>query len=385
MTPRIIFYCGRTVESWSPLSINRGGIGGSETAVIKIAERFARDGWRADVYCSAGPDEGEVDGVGYWEPSRLGRGETADVLVSWRNPALDVPVTAKARLLWLHDVNSGPDVAAAMRRWDRVLGVSQNHADHLARLYDLDNTDFVPNGISLERFDPTIRKVPFSAIYASSLDRGLMTLLDLWPRIAGDEPTALLTVAYGTAGIDAMIRAGRTDYLPFRAQVLAKIEATPRVEYVGRLPQDELARRYSQTVIWPYPTSYWETSCISAMEAMAGGCIPVCSSVGALKETVADGGLVVYGPGKTRSSPDSPAWRDFFVRCAQGAMFERTSRVVLEAKARQRARAFTWDASYERWKRIVTGLLEGDATTDRSRCAERSISTRPEGELVAAG
>jgi glycosyltransferase involved in cell wall biosynthesis len=52
---------------------------------------------------------------------------------------------------------------------------------------------------------------------------------------------------------------------------------------------------------------FCETSCIGAMEAMAGGCLVVASNWGALTETVAVGRLV-------NGDPRSPEWRDAFVR-----------------------------------------------------------------------
>jgi len=384
VTPRIVFWCGRSAEPWGPPKLDQTGLGGSETAVVKIAERFARDGWRVDVYGHPGQYEGEWDDVGYWEQERLGTAERADVLVSWRQPALRVPIEARASLLWLHDHNGGEAWRLPLWTWDVVLGVSAYHRDFLQAAYfdtlcyQKTRVSYVPIGIDLGRFDPTTPKQPFSAIYASSPDRGLLTLLDLWPRIAGDEQSAVLTVAYGFDTMDAWINAGRHDLAEFKDAVLAKIRSTPRVESTGRLPQDELARRYDRTVALLYPSDFLETNCITAAEAMAGGCIPVCSSVGALKETVGEGGLVVWGPGRTRSNPYSPAWRDFYVRCAQGVLFERTNRLVLEARARERAKSLTWDIAYERhWLPIVKSLLEGPTEPVATPDAERS------GELVA--
>src|SRR6185295_2664932 len=132
MRPRIIFWCGRGVQEWAPPVLNTTGIGGSETAVVKIAERFARDGWRVDVYTSAGRYEGEHDGVGYWEPGRLGAGESADVLVSWRQPALRLPIQSRASVLWCPDWAGGDAWIGHLAHWDRVLGVSATHANFLA-------------------------------------------------------------------------------------------------------------------------------------------------------------------------------------------------------------------------------------------------------------
>ena len=385
MSRRLVFWCGRTAEAWAPPTLNRTGLGGSETAVVEVARRFAADGWRVDVYGTPEADEGEHEDVGYWDAARLGEDERADVLVAWRQPAAhELPVRTRARVLWLHDHNGGPGWAEHLGRWDRVLGVSRYHRDFLVEAYGLpeDLVDYVPNGVNLSRFDPTTRKEPFSAVYANSPDRGLLTLLDLWPKIIGQETGAKLTVAYGFATMDHWIDAGRHDLQDFKDLCLRRMEQTPQVEYVGRLAQDALAKLYDRSVIWAYPSDFTETNCISAAEAMAGGCIPVCSSVGALKETVGEGGLVVWGPNRTRSNPYSPAWKEFFVRCAQGVLFERTNRLVLEARARQRAKALTWDAAFERWRRVVGDLLVGQVTPD---LPVEDLSDERAGDLVAAG
>ena len=378
MTPRIVFFCGRSAEPWGPPSLDTTGIGGSETAVVKIAERFARDGWRVDVYCGAGRYEGEYEGVGYWEPSRLGYAgddERADVLVAWRQPAAhSLPVRARCRVVWLHDHNHGPDAGAELGRFDRVLGVSDYHRRFLGDAYGLENVGYVPNGIDLDRFDPTIKKVPGRCVYASSPDRGLMLLLKLWPKIVGDQTHPELHVAYGWDNFDKWIGAGRHDMAAFKDECMRLIERTPRVVFRGRLPQDELARLYCESYASLYPGDFCETSYIGGMEAMAGGCVPVVSSVGATKETVADGGLVVWGPNGTRSNPYSRAWQDFYVQCARAVLFEANTRLSIRARGLERAKRLTWDISYEEhWKPLVEALLHGEAP-----------ATEPERDTVAA-
>lgn len=354
--PRIVFWCGRSIEEWYPETLEETGIGGSETAVIKVAERFAGDGWRVDVYNGAGRYEGLYEGVGYWDPERLaGGGEVGTVFVSWRQPgAHPRGMEAGAGILWCHDLNYGPDVAADMQLWDRVLGVSAWHADMLRRFYTLpaEMVDFVPNGIDLGRFGPDTRKVPFRCVYASSPDRGLERLLRLWPRIVEQEPAAELHVAYGWTVFDAMAQT-RPWMAAYKRRITDLLEHTPGVVWRDRLPQAELARLYSESYVWAYPSSFLEVSCISAMEAMAGGAVPVCSASGALKETVGTAGAVVTG------HPDSRAWPDFYVNVLRGVLTDPGIRKPLEYAGRERAKEYTWDSAYERWRGIVTGLLEG--------------------------
>jgi glycosyltransferase involved in cell wall biosynthesis len=363
---RIVFYCGNSPDEWAPPRLTEG-IGGSETAVIQIARLFQVAGWRVDVFCHAGRWEGEHDGVGYWEPSRLRAEESCDVLVVWRNPAGHaLPVRAERKLLWLHDHNYGPAARADLAEWPMVLGVSAYHADTLRRYYDLDpaRVSFVPNGIDLARFDPTVRKTPLRCVYASSPDRGLDLLLEIWPRIRGDEP-AELHVAYGWQNLDNLIRLGRRDLIPFKETMERKIADTEGVVWRDRLGQGELAQLYAESYAMLYPSHFLETSCISVMEAMAGGCVPVTSSAGNLKDVVGDDGIVVWGPNHTRSNPYSPSWRDFYVQVARGVIYELNIRKQAELRCRDRAQLFSWEAAFrDHWLPLVESLLRGDAKTD---------------------
>ena len=353
--PRIIFFCGQSLEPWYPGTLNTTGIGGSETAVIQIAKRFAQAGWKVDVYNNCDYLEGIYDEVGYWDCKRLQENEATDVLVAWRQAAfLDIPISHSKSLLWCHDLNQGPDVREAMSRFDKVLGVSPWHAEYLEQVYGLANVGYVPNGIELERFTEKIDKIPFRCVYASSQDRGLLLLLSLWPAIVSAEPKAELHVAYGWENMDKAIAMGHQDLAQLKERILELLNKVPNVIWRGRIPQSDLARLYQESYCWLYPTQYLEVSCISAMEAMAGGCVPVTSAAGALPETIGDAGIIVTGNTYSR------VWKDFWLQCAKAVLFAPDVRIPLMFKGLERARKLSWDNSFEEhWLPLVSGILEG--------------------------
>jgi glycosyltransferase involved in cell wall biosynthesis len=263
----------------------------------------------------------------------------------------------------MHDLNKGGSAREALARWQKVLGVSAWHADYLRQVYGLDNTGYVPNGIELDRFTQSVAKVPFRCVYASSPDRGLDRLLQLWPRIVENEPTAELQIAYGWETIDKTIAMGYQPLAAFKDYIISLIAKTPNVVWRGRLPQDELAKLYGEAYALLYPADFLEVSCIVAMEAMAAGCPIVASGAGALPETIGDGGLVVKGNVYTR------AWRDYYTHITKAVLHSPDIRNEYAQKGRERAQQLTWDRSYsEHWKPILDGLLEGEKPRELVTC-----------------
>jgi glycosyltransferase involved in cell wall biosynthesis len=125
---------------------------------------------------------------------------------------------------------------------------------------------------------------PPSLAYTSTPFRGLELLLAMMPRLSGD---CVLDVysglsTYGVATADD----------PF-APLYRQAAETPHVRYVGPLPQPDLARALRPASLLAYPCVFAETFCISALEAMAAGCLVVTTDLGALPETTAGRAVLV--------------------------------------------------------------------------------------------
>ena len=122
-------------------------------------------------------------------------------------------------------------------------------------------------------------------VYASSPDRGLDRVLNLWPRIIKEVPEALLHVFYGfTLNFDK-IHAHNQSMKTYKQNMLDLLNQTG-VVYHGRVSHKELAKYFLACGLWVYPTSFTEISCITAMKAQCAGAIPITTKVAALDETV---------------------------------------------------------------------------------------------------
>lgn len=126
-----------------------------------------------------------------------------------------------------------------------------------------------------------------SVIYASSYDRGLTTLLEIWPAVRALVPDATLDIFYGWDSFDA-VHKQNPEMMKFKWQIIRKLHELKGqgVTEHGRLDHQALAKEFKKHKVWAYPTEFTEIHCITALKAQEAGCIPVTTGCYALKETV---------------------------------------------------------------------------------------------------
>lgn len=281
---RVTIFCGNTGQGWSPDSIWDGGIGGSETAVIRVAEELAKRGRRVTVYA-------ECEGV--WNNVRYALAEDfvaqpRELYVAWRSLAHVQRMKSLAQNVWIwsHDVHFGQATEEQLKG-TKVIALSRWHRDFLQRLYPTAQILIMGNGIDPERFDQEVPRQKHRLIYASSPDRGLNVVLRSWPKIKAKFPDAELSVFYGFD----MARQRNPEFI-------ASVEEMAQQDGVtlhGRVDQMRLAEEYLRSDVLLYPAQmpdgepFAETYWISGVEAQAAGCVPITPSHGALYETNSEG------------------------------------------------------------------------------------------------
>lgn len=303
--PSIRIYCGESVESFTPLNLMLGGIGGSETAVIHMADAWNRLGARVGVYRG---DEttpntvGIFDGVYYrlageWTPEL-----TSDLFISWRIPQVFSKGRPKAdkTILWCHDIHFPIDVKPEWIENIDVVAVLTNwHKEHLMQVHPFpaDKVWVTRNGIDPFRYKQTVEKKKHHYFFSSSHERGLTELLAIWPKIKVAIPDAVLHVGYGTYTASQMLKLRRDhDGLDALRATEQQMYETDGIMYHGRLNQWELAKVQMECEAWLYPYQHgseWggmggfpETYCITALEAMAAKAVPISRSNAGLAETL---------------------------------------------------------------------------------------------------
>lgn len=356
----IAFFCRPSLEKWSSKTMNETGIGGTETAVCEVAKRFAEDGWRVAIFASPTDDvNGTVfDGIEWYESMDIDLTEPWNTLVSVRTPELfDSNFNAKKKILWLHDVNNGPDAFTdedGNNRWDKIdliVPVSDWHMNHLHKLYGIPLEKMHParNGINIERFEnKDIERNPYKFIWSSSPDRGLDIVLEMWPEIVGLVPDAELHIFYGWDNYDKVMEMTDNPFMrKFKVKILKLLESlkNENIHWRGRVDQETLANEFLSAGYWPYTGEFLETNCLSVVEAQAGGCLPIISNIGAAPENLSDVGVKIDGFAKNFD------YRKSFIEELEALILRSREQKFFDHCAMYKfAKTQSWDEQFKTWK-----------------------------------
>lgn len=303
----IDLWCNFVAGGWSPYDLE-SGLGGSEECVVLWARALAARGHRVTVYHNPPRSLDAVDlhGVSYRPHFRFDPEARRDVLVTWKSPhPWALGARAARRIHWSSDVER-PWPARILKQLDAFVCLTPYHLGtmpwlpgRLARV--------VPHGIDLAQLGQfRSGKVPGRALYASSPDRGLLTLLRDWPRIRLEHPGLTLEIAYGWRRFTAC-QAGHAEARVFRAameRLMGQEGIVPR----GQISRAEIAAAYWQAEYWLHPLNRAESElfCLNALKARHCGALAVVNRIGALEDTVSrwiDYPRFVRGDGEIQDAP----------------------------------------------------------------------------------
>lgn len=292
-------------------TINKRGLGGSESAVIFMSKELQKLGFSVTVFnnCIDGShsNEGIYDGVRYIDNRNAkDHDEVYDITIVSRTvyPFLDISLypfihKSKLKALWMHDTFCEGDeyveMLVANGVIDTIFTLSDFHTNYVLtcdhgkkRMYEvLKNKVFQTrngavkyiNDIDLSKKDKN------HFVYNASVSKGLITLLeDIWPSVKQAIPTAKLTV------IGGYYRFKENSELDDQGIQLKKIMNDPKFDHLGVtftdiIPQKKIAEILSNAGFMIHPNTYPETFGISTLEALLYKTPIITTNFGALEET----------------------------------------------------------------------------------------------------
>jgi glycosyltransferase involved in cell wall biosynthesis len=246
-----------------------------------------------------------------------------------------------------------------MLKPDKIFYLSNWHKDYFLSVYPYlhrNNIIVTRNGLDIKYFAKEPHKEGNKLIYSSSPDRGLERLLELMPAIRARVPDVELSVYYGFENWKKITNAygnqAERDRVTYFEKLLEEQTKQGLVKYHGRVPKQRLADAFLASKVLAYPTWFTETFGITAIEAQAGGCVPVSTHLAALPETVSHGFLI-------RPPSNTPEYAETFVRRVVSLLQDENER----AKYAQAGREYTlatagWDKVAAEWEGHFEDILK---------------------------
>jgi glycosyltransferase involved in cell wall biosynthesis len=189
--------------------------------------------------------------------------------------------------LWVHDILPAGEntfIQFHKTKFKAIISVSQWQKNEIINCHKLPEDKIIVsrNAILPKRFlNKNIERIPFRFIYTSSMDRGLANFVNMIKPLKMQYPSATFYIF------------GNSDQI--ESNILQQIKDPLLNLYVflhERVSQDQLSIELLKSDVWLYPTTFYETYCISAVEAMAAGCLVAGITLGALTEIVDDRGVM---------------------------------------------------------------------------------------------
>jgi len=278
-------------------------LGGSESACYYMAKELAKIGHKVVVF-TASQERGRWDDVLYeW----AGEGSKQyplgdrwhhvtqapyDVIIAQRNPvAFSGDYNSKLNVLWLHDLSLHRNAGMYQNQlWnvDTILTVSEFHKQQCGQVYGIEPEFIFPtfNGVDYAQFEGLHehQREPNSLVFAARPERGLMELVgkDGIMEKLPDQHLYVCTYKGLPPQLENLYR-----YL------WARCEELPNVTNVGNLGKKDLYTLLAKSMLYVYPTTFEDTSCIMVLEANAAGTPFIGYDHAAIPETAKDSGSLL--------------------------------------------------------------------------------------------
>jgi hypothetical protein len=337
--PVIVFVADGGWGPWTGSDILTKGVGGSETYIIEIARWIqATNRYNCVVFCNC--EKSEVfEGVQYLHLSAYSEyihNNRVDTAIISRFSEY-IPLTINGHVdkiyLVLHDLEPSGLLIPMNYKIKKILCLTHWHQIYFENIFPMlkDKTDYFYYGVDTSRFKPG-NKIKNSFIYSSFPNRGLLPLLQMWPKIKNKIPDATLNVYSDING--KWVNDVSKEHMEEIRRILEN--GIDGVTVHGWVSKDSLAAAWSKADVWLYPCIFQETFCLTALEAAASKTLAIGTPLAALNETIGNRGLLIPG------NPFDSEWQDNTVSIIIDILADNNKKQELIQKNYEWATNMTW-------------------------------------------
>lgn len=332
----LVIHTGALGWEWNP--DNNLKISGSEYMAINMAKEFTKLGYRTFIFGSFENEKNGIDYQGIYDGiqyidykffEEFCNKYVIDYLIISRFVCNLVYYENILNVyLWVHDVlpqmSNCPVLQSHAVKFKGFIVLSKWHKDYVLNHTGVPENMMIlsRNAIYSDRFLESnslaldtnsnniggkilalqafpVEKIPYRFIYSSDAYRGLNYLIDMMPEIKERYPETTLVIYTRLEHIEE--------------DTMEKIKNMNYVSLNSRISQDKIKDEYLKSDVWLYPTDFQETYCITALEAMASGCLVASVKYAGLADTIGDRGVMCDSPITDNKNKDELLRKLFFV------------------------------------------------------------------------
>jgi hypothetical protein len=290
-------------DMWDGTTLENKGLGGSETFVIKYAEYLSKiytTNYNIIVLCKC---ENSIvyNGVLYYKITNaiefLSKYKIEHCFVNRYPEYLEICYQNNISNINIifHDLFRRYEFIVDSSNLKHILCLSEWHKNQFLTIFPnfAQKTSYLSYGIE-KHIQPKVNIIPYSFIFPSFPNRGLLPLLKIFPKIVEKYPKATLNVF---CNLDLPWVQER---FPEQMKIIKKLLQQPNVINHGWVSQTTLSQYWATSHVWLYPCIFEETYCRITLEAAISKTLVVTSNLGALTENVSDRGLIINGNANTK-------------------------------------------------------------------------------------
>jgi hypothetical protein len=306
--PIFCFIADGGFTQWTGKNILTTGVGGSETYIIEMARYIQLSGeYNVVVFCNSQEEE-IFENVTY-KPlslmySYIYTNYIHTCIVSRFSEYLPLVFKGWTENVYFvaHDLTPSGIVIPMDKKLKNIFCLTEWHVEYLNQLFPSLAHLTTPfyYGIDFSKFKKDAVKIPYKFIYSSFPNRGLLQLLQMWPKIYEKQSLATLHIYSDING--KWVNEVAPDQIFLIKQLLEDYKQSENglgIHYYGWVDKKTLADSWASADIWFYPCIFMETFCLTALEAALTKTLVITNDLAALQNTVADRGLVIKGDATT--------------------------------------------------------------------------------------
>ena len=299
--PYFVFIQDGGFNSWTGRDILTKNLESSEIFTIEMARYLQKTGYfQVIVFCRC--EENEVfEGVEYININNyfnfIQENNVHSCIIGNYSEYYPYTIESNVENIYLisHDLDFTCNIIPMNHKLKRIFCLSEWHVEYFGNVYNQIKPLLSPlnYGIDIDLFKPEVNKIPYKFIYSSFPDRGLLPLLEMWPKILNKYPKATLHIHSDLSNKNKPEEINKIKELLYKYNEIKNFKKS--LFYNIRTSKKELINDWKTTDIWFYPCTYLETFCYTTIEAAISKTLVITANLGSLKYTVGDRGILLDG------------------------------------------------------------------------------------------